>query len=264
MLEKTYRNRSNSAVNLYPSLTATIASRPELIRSCQVLCRQTRDTCNLTAPAKHRNGFVTYFCVMDSSSLEIMAAVPLADPYPMTASNGVSSEFDARDLFTMLHGWVLEVGDICVAPPYRGQIRVLRALLKGLDLHLARMNISHVFALGQVPRHLGDNTLQAVISRAQSSGLTPFLPVRPWVAHPSIEPDRSKPSRIPPSIKTWLRSGGIIHPVPSWNATTNMATFLMYMNVAKQRGRSNYTRQRFVDDTTSPSYTTPFLGCALK
>lgn len=250
------------------NLAVGIATQPHMIRACEALCSYHVSARNLAVlPDRGRTRHRTYLAAFNTNTDQVIAAVPLIDPYPISTRFGVASEFDSRGLLSALQGWVVELGTICVVPEHRGRPQILRRLFKELNAHFARMNIAHVITLGCVPRRLGDNTLQAIIGRARASATMPFLPVRPWVAHPSIEPDGSKPPRIPSAIKTWLRAGGIIHPVPSWNACTNMAAFLMYMNVAAQPRLDSRRRpalRRLGCDINYMSEEQPFLACALK
>ncbi len=250
------------------NMTVGIATQPQMIRACETLCSYHVGGRNLAVlPDRSHTRHRSYLAAWNTITDQVIAAVPLIDPYPISTRFGVASEFDSRGLLSALQGWVVELGTICVVPEYRGRPQILRRLIKELNAHFVRMNISHVITLGRVPRRLGDNTLQAIIGRARASATMPFLPVRPWVAHPSIEPDRSKPPRIPSSIKTWLRAGGIIHPVPSWNASTNVAAFLMYMNVAAQPKLDSRRRpalRRLECDINYEPEDRPFLACALK
>lgn len=216
------------------NLAAGVATKHHMIQACEELCNPyfaAPNDCPASA-VKHLRQSRVYLAVWNSQTDEVAAAAPVIDPYPMNTRRGAASEFDTRSLLATLQGWVVEIGTLCVAGPYRNQPQVIRMLLSGLHAHVRRMHISHVIAVTRIPRCLGDNTLLAIMNCARESVPMPFLQVRPWITHPRIEPDGSKPVCLPAPIKIWLRLGGIIHPVPSWSASINTASFLMYMSVA--------------------------------
>lgn len=235
-----------------------VPTQPAMIRACQRLCNGAALGPGLHVLSDHRVRSRSFVAVWHRQSEEVLAAAHLIDPYPMTSRFGVGSEFDTRNLLASLQGWVMELGTIVVAPQYRGRASIMRRLIKEIRAHLNRMNISHVIGLANVPRQIGDNTLQAVIAQAETTTLS-RLPVRPWIAHPRLEPDPSRAPRTPSSIKAWIRSGGAVHPLAAWNAAKNTAAFFLYMNVAASPRDVAHAALPAVIDAREP-----YLACALK
>ncbi len=179
-----------------------------------------------------------HLLVREADSGRVVGTYRILPPACARQAGGYYSEgeFDLSGLAGIRHSLV-EFGRSCIHPDYRNG-GVIMLLWSGLADYVSRNGYQHVFGCASVSLRDDGATaagvFREVAGQIEAAGAQRVIPRLPL---PIERLDHALPTRTPPLIKGYLKTGAKVCGAPAWDPDFNTADFPVLLSLDELDGR---------------------------